>query len=143
MKKLVVLFAIFAFAASAVAAGLGGEGTDDIKPYVIMYPGDYYSAGSYLYSYWPLERDYWYFINIGQGDFSIEVDAGDYAGDTMFGYLVWYAHGVVDWDWASYPDTFTLESYVTPPGNIFTVVTAFLHETGTYPAYYSIEASFN
>ncbi len=143
MKRLVVLIALVAFAAPAMAAGLDGDGTDDLKPYVIMYPGDYYSNSSYLYSFWPWERDFWFFVTIGEGSFSIEVDAGDYPGDSMFGYLVWYAHGVVDYDWAIYPDTFTLQSNVTWPGSIFRVMTAFLHEVGLYPAYYSIEASFD
>ncbi len=142
MKRLVLLVALIAVAAPSMAANIEGDATDFPIPYLVsMYPGDYYSFYSNPLMLWPFDWDTWIFIAHGDGLFNITVEDCCLMGDTLFGFLRWYYHGLVDWGIATSPETFTLQSFVTPPGNLFIAYIGYMHTSFGYPGYY-LYASF-
>ena len=143
MKRLLILIALVAFAAPVMAAEIEGDGTDDIMPYVILYPGDYYAGSNSLDMFWPLDRDNWFFVTMGDGILNVTIEDCCTMGDTLFGYLHWYYHGIVDWGYAISPETITLQAITPYMLGLFRVQIGYLHKIGTYPAGYYIDASFD
>jgi len=143
MKRLLVFIVLIAIAAPAMAADVEGDGTDDIMPYVILFPGDYYSASSTLYTFWPLDRDNWFFVTVGDGLLTVTMEDCCTMGDTIYAYLHWYYHGFVDWGYAISPETVTLQANTPYMYSLFRVQTGYWHKIGTYPAGYYIDASFD
>lgn len=142
MKNLLISILILAVAAPLMAADIEGNGTDDIKPYVILSPGDHYSAYSDLYSFWPVDRDNWFFVTVGEGLLTVTIEDCCTMGDTVFAYLYWYYLGLVDWEYDTSPGTVNLQALTPYFFSYFHVQTGYLHKIGTYPAGYYIDAYF-
>jgi len=143
MKRLLVLIALVAIAAPAMAADVEGDGTDDIMPYVILFPGDYYTAYSTLDMFWPLDRDDWFIVTMGDGLLTVTMEDCCTMGDTIFAYLQWYYHGFVDGGYATSPETVTLQAITPYLYSLFRVQTGYWHKVGTYPAGYYLDVSFD
>lgn len=135
MKTLLVSLAILVIAAPAMAA------TDELKPYVVLYPGDYYTYDSSLYGPCLSDRDFWPFITVGQGTLTLEVEDHCFTGNSIAGDLRRFFHGIVDYGYAISPDTFTLESGASSL-SFFILKVCYIHSIVGYSAGYYVHASF-
>lgn len=142
MKKLLVLIAVFAFVIPATTADAEGQGADDILAVEVLYPGDQESYSGNLYGSWMLDQDFWIFIVVGDGHLSVTVEDCCTLGDTIGGILFRTFHGIVDWGYASSPETVTLQSSSSSL-SLFVVEVFYLQTLMGYPAGYFLDVSFD
>lgn len=141
MKTLLISLAIVVIAVPAMATNFEVAETDEIIPAVVLYPGDYYIYDSSLSGPCLSDRDFWPFITVGAGTLTLEVEDCCFMGDSMMGDLRRFLHGIVDYGYATSPDTFTLESWASSL-SFFVLKVCYLHSVGGYSAGYYLHASF-